>query len=133
MILKDVMEQLAAQLATIEGLRAYDWPIGSAAPPAAIVSFPTSFGEGTYQRGMDTMTIPVVVLVGRPTDRSTRDLLSKYLDGAGGSSIKATLESGRYTAFHTIVVRPTDTDVYELGGTAYLAALFDCEIAGSGK
>lgn len=134
MDLGDVMDEVSTRLDTIAGLRCFAWPPGAAVPPAAVVGYPSDYTyDATYGRGMDRMTLPVVVLVGRPTDRSTRDAIAAYVNGSGSASVKAVLESGTYTALHTLRVMSVDFDVYQLGGTDYLAAIFDLDIAGSGS
>lgn len=134
MNLDDVMDELATRIDTVAGLRVFAWPPGTATPPAAIVGYPTNYTyDETYKRGMDRMNLPVVVLVGRPTDRSTRDAISQYVAGSGSASLKAVIESGTYTAFHTVRVVSVDFDVYQLGGVDYLAGIFDLDIAGSGS
>jgi hypothetical protein len=82
---------------------------------------------------MDRMSLPVVIVVGRPTDRSTRDLLGVYCNGTGPSSVKAVLESGTYTALHTLRVEEIKFDVASIAGVDYMAALFTLDIAGSGS
>jgi len=134
MDLSDVMDALATQLDTIAGLRVHAAPPGTVTPPAGIVSFPERIAfDGTYARGMDQITLPVVVVVGRPTDRSTRDLLAAYVAGSGASSVKAVLEAGTYTAFDTVRVVGAEFDVVTIGATDYLAATFSIEISGSGS
>lgn len=129
-----VMDELATQLDTISGLRVHASPPGSVTPPAAIVSYPESIAfDETYGRGMDRMTLPLVVVVGRPTDRSTRDALAAYCNGSGASSIKAVLEGGTYTEFHTIRVASADFDVVSIAGIDYMAAVFTAEITGEGS
>jgi len=133
MILEAVMDELATRLRTVPGLRVHEWPLGSATPPAAIVAYPEAYDyDETYANGMEGMTIPVVVLVGKPTDRSTRTALSDYLRATGAASVKAALESGRTTVFDSIRVTGVVPDVYELAATQYLAAIFSCEITGQG-
>lgn len=133
MNIDDVMDQVASALDTIAGLRVYAYPPGEVVPPAAIVGYPDSvtFDE-TYGRGMDRMTLPVVVVIGVPTERQTRDLLTAYCAGSGSSSVKATIESASYSALHTIRVTGIDFDVFRIGATDHMAALFDCDIAGQG-
>ena len=98
-----------------------------------MVSYPDEYiPHRTYNRGMDTMTLPVVVVVGRVSERGARDLLSDFVDGAGASSVIAVLESGTYTAFHELTVSKIDFDVVRIGETDYIAALFDCDIVGRG-
>lgn len=133
MDLATVMDQISARLDTIAGLRCFAYPPGSVTPPAAIVTYPDTYTyDQTYGRGMDRMTLPVVVVVGKATDRTARDRLGAYCDGSGTSSVKTVLESGTYTAFDDVRVTGAEFDVYTLGGTDYLAAIFDCDIAGSG-
>ncbi len=137
MHLANVMQQIADRLATIAGLRAFGYPPGSVTPPAAIVSYPDhiKYGE-TYVRGMDRMTLSVVVMVGRPTDRSTRDLVAVYCDGAGAKSIKAVVESGvaagAFPAFDEVTVTGVEFDVVTMSSIDYLAAMFELDIAGKG-
>lgn len=134
MNLADVMDEIATQLDTITGLRVFAYPPGTVTPPAAVVAYPTAYAfDATYGRGMDRISLPVVVLVGRPTDRPTRDLMGAYVDGAGASSIKAVLEAGTYTAFDSLRVTGVELDTYEQGAVTYLAAIFDIDIAGSGS
>jgi hypothetical protein len=133
MILTDVMDAVATRLDTIAGLRVFEWPQGSVTPPAAVVSYPETYTyDETYGRGMDRMTLPVIVVVGRPTDRSTRDRLGGYVNGTGAASVKSVLQSGTYTAFHTVRVVGVEFDVVTIGGTDYMGALFSLDIAGSG-
>jgi hypothetical protein len=128
------MDEVAVRLDTIAGLRVWAWPPGSVTPPAAVVSYPETYTfDETYGRGMDRITLPVVVVVGVPTERQTRDLLGQYCDGSGAASLKAVLESGTYTAFDTIRVVDIDFDTVTIGGVEHVAALFTLDIAGSGS
>lgn len=94
MILSDVMDEIAARLDTIDGLRVHAYPADNVAPPAAVVTYPGSIDfDSTYARGMDRIPdLSVVVLVGKVSDRASRDRISAYVNGSGASSIKAVLE-----------------------------------------
>jgi len=129
----DVMQAIADQLNTIAGLRCFAWPPGTVTPPAAVVGYPErcTFDE-TYGRGMDLLTVPVVVIVGPPYQRQARAAFSAYTAGSGASSVKAVLESGTYTAFDAVRVASWDQDVYRLAGVDYLAAIFELQIGGKG-
>lgn len=83
MNLGSVMQEIADRLDTIDGLRAYPYPLdGTPAVPAAIVTYPDRYVfDETYGRGMDRMELPVVVLVGRVYDRVARDQIARYLGG----------------------------------------------------
>lgn len=136
MILEDVMDDVARRLDMIDGLRAYEYPPDSITPPAAIVSYPEDYTyDGTYHRGADRMTLPVIAVVGRANDRASRELLSVYVDGDGPKSFKRVLESKDlppYTTFHSIRVTNVEFDVVTIGGVDYVAAMFNNDIVGSG-
>lgn len=134
MDLADVMEEVAGKLSAINGLRIFAYPPDALAPPAAVVSYPDSYDyDGTYGRGMDRLKLPVVVVVGKPTDRSTRDRLAKYCDGAGAASVKVAAENGTYVSCDTVRVESVTFDVVSIAGTDYMAALFTLDITGSGS
>ena len=133
MNLGEVMDAISTRLDSVGGLRCFAYPPGTLTPPAAVVSYPdTVTFDATYARGMDRMSLPVFVVVGRPTDRSTRDLLSAYCNGAGAKSVKAVLESGTYTAFDVVRVEGIKFDVVTIGGTDYMSAEFTLDIGGAG-
>lgn len=133
----DVMDELAEKLRAAPSLtgRTFAYPPATLVPPAAIVSYPTEgkFDE-TYGRGVDTMTGVVVVVVGRPTDRTTRDRIAKYIAGSGAESVKALLDGDEddYASCDGVRVADWETDVYTIGGTDYLVAVFRLDIAGPG-
>lgn len=134
MNLSDVMTEVATQLDTIDGLRVFDWPVGTAVPPFGFVDYPTTYTfDGAYARGMDRLNLPVVVAVSKVGDRLAKDRLGQYVDGSGSKSVKAVLEAGTYTAFDSLRVQSVEFDVYQLGDAKYLAATFDLDIAGSGS
>ena len=134
MNLADVMDEVAAALGTITGLRVHAHPPGQVHPPAAVVSYPETYTfDGTYGRGMDRLTLPVVVVVGKASDRGARDALAAYADGSGARSVKAVVEAGTYTACDTAVVTGAEFDVVTIGGQDYLAALFTVDITGQGS
>lgn len=127
------MDEVAARARTIEGLQAYGWPKGNVSPPAAIVSYPDGYTfDATYGRGEDTMSLPLVLVVGLANDRAARDNLGAYCDGSGGRSIKQVLESGTYTSFGELRVASVEFDVVQIGGVDYLAALYTLDISGEG-
>lgn len=133
MNLADVMDQVATQLDTISGLRVYAYPADSVAPPAAIVSYPEEYEyDATYGRGSDRISLPVVVVAGKVSDRASRDELGAYVDGSGSSSVKAVLESGTYTAFDELRVTGVEFDPVMIAGTNYISALFTLDIIGEG-
>lgn len=134
MNLASVMDEVATKLGTITGLRVFAYPPPSVTPPAAVVSYPDTYTyDETYGRGMDRMTLPVVVVVGKATDRMARDAIAGYVKGSGSGSVKAGLETGTNTAYHTLRVVSVEFDVVSIAGTEYLAGLFDLDITGAGS
>lgn len=93
MELAAVMDDIAGRLETIDGLRTFAHPAANISPPAAIVSYPGEYTyDATFGRGMDRINLPVVVLVGKVSERSSRDRLGAYVNGDGAQSIKAVIE-----------------------------------------
>lgn len=134
MIISDVMDEVANQLDTIPGLRCFAWPTQGVNPPQAIVNYPDDYTyDVTAGRGFDRLTLPVVVVVGQATQRTARDTLSAFMNGAGANSVKAVIEAGAYTAFDAVRVTSVDTDIYTMNGGEYVVAVFQLDIMGQGK
>lgn len=133
MNLDDVMEEVAARLGTIKGLRVFSYPADSLSPPAAAVLYPDAITyDETYGRGMDRMTLPVLVVVGKVHDRSSRGQIAAYCNGSGPASVKAAVEAGDYTSCDSVRVTGVEFPTATIGGTEYIAAMFDLDIAGQG-
>lgn len=138
MDLAAVMDELGDRLATISGLRVHRWPPDNISPPAAIVSYPDSYEfDATFSRGTDRVEIPVVVVVGKVSERAARARLSGYIAGSGPRAVKQVLERAGgppqpYTAIDSLRVTRVDFDVVTIAGTDYLAATFTVDIAAKG-
>jgi hypothetical protein len=137
MVLGDIMDEMAAKLRLAPSLagRTYAYPPASIKAPAAIVTYPEDYTfDATYGRGMDRMTGEVVVVVGRPHERQSRDLLTKYVNGSGPESVKALLDGGQgtYSSCDSVRVAKAEFDVVMIGGVEYLGAVFSVDIAGKG-
>ena len=130
-----VMDEIGDQLDTIAGLRVYRYPPDQVAPPAAIVTYPENITyDETYGRGMDRYPdLSVVVMVGKVSDRASRDAISVYADGTGDKSIKTVVEAGTHTAFDSVRVTGGEFDIVSMAGVEYLAATFNLDIAGPGE
>jgi hypothetical protein len=128
-----VMDALGVRLEEIGGLRVYPYSADRVTPPAAIVGWPEPITyDGTLARGLDSMTFPVWIVVGRVDARSARDTLAAYLDGSGTSSVKAALDGGTYTACDSVRVSTAHVESVSIAGTDYLAAILDVEVIGQG-
>jgi hypothetical protein len=134
MNLATAMSTMATRLGTIAELNAYGYPIENVAVPAAVVGFPEDYSyDATMGRGSDRMTLPVFVLVGKVSDRASRDTLADYVNGSGSKSVKATLETGTYTAFDTLRVESVSFETVSVAGIEYLAGIFDVMVFGDGS
>lgn len=129
-----VAEQLGDQLDTITGLRVVAYPAEDLHPPAAVVAFPELVEfDATYGRGMDTVTLPLYLLVGRVSERKAAEKLLAYWSGSGAFSIKAVIEAGTYTAFDVVRVASAEpTDDFVMAGSVYMGVKVTLEITGQG-
>lgn len=131
--LNAVMDGLGVALATITGLRVFDYPVEKFDPPAAVVGLPTEVPyDNTKARGQDRATFPVFVAVGGAFERAARDALAPYVAGAGASSIKAALQADRTLggACGTLQVRAARSDGsgITVNGVRYTGAVFEVEV-----
>ncbi len=119
-----VMDALTARLQTISGLRVYGFPPKSAQAPFAFVDMPSEIRyDQTYGRGSDRMTLQVVVGVASQVDRSTRDAIAVYADGA---SIKAALEA---TTACNVRVTQVSFGAIQLASSVFWGATFQCDVS----
>lgn len=130
--LNAVMDALGVRLATIAGLRVADYAADSANPPQAIVALPETVEYDTVAgRGADRVVIPVMVLVGKVSDRAARDAIAGYVSGTGALSVKTAVEGGAGDlggAAHTVRVTTASIDVVTIQAVEYLGASFDVEV-----
>lgn len=134
MNLADVMDELGIALETIPGLRIHPYEADKVTPPAAMVMWPDTYEfDSTMQRGSDSATFDVVILVGRADARSSRGRLAKYVDGSGESSVKAAIESHASDVYDSARVRSVEFDGVTIAAVNYLAATFSVDIVAPGK
>lgn len=127
-----VMEEVAEQLDTIDGLRVHTEPPGTVNPPAAVLVFPDITFDATYGRGMDRLSLPVVLVISKAVSRVSRKQVTPYVSGSGPKSIKAVIEAGDYDSFDTVRVESVEFAVAPIGAVDYLTATFSLDIAGQG-
>ena len=117
----EVMDDIGTALATVDGLRVYDFPPKSAQPPFAFVDLPGSIAyDCTFRRGCDRAEFTVAVGIADVVDRAVRDQITAYVD-----TIKEALDgcAGQTTRVTTCEFRPMT-----LAGTTYMAAIFTLDI-----
>lgn len=113
----------------VAGLHVYAWPTGKVVPPAAVVSYPTEIDylEG---RGLHRMSLPLVIVFGRPVDPATRDTLAAYANGGGPKAVAALVDAYAWTACDSVTCKRGEVDVVQVGAVGYLAGLFTLDIIG---
>jgi hypothetical protein len=118
---------IKTNLATISGLRVSDFQPDNINPPVAIV-FPQGVNyDETFQRGMQTYTFVVQVVVGRQSERSGQNSIDAYCSSTGASSIKLAIESNKTLGGKAFDTRVTDMRNYGellVGEVNYLSAEF---------
>jgi len=138
MNLLGVMVEIGQVLGGMDSVTPYVGAPARVDPPdlgaAVIVPLPEEIVyDGTYGRGMDTITQPILFLLPRPTELATHQRIAKYADGAGADSVKAVLEGASWTTCDGVRVGRGVFDAVSYAGVKYLAVEFDVEIWGSGK
>lgn len=127
--LNATLDAIGVRLATIPGLRVYDYPPDTIAVPAAVVGYPdTVTYDETMARGTDSTVLTVTVLVGRVSDRASRDALAAYLAGTGASSIKAAVDGPLGGAVKDARVAAAAVLTITVAGVEYAAAAFSVEV-----
>lgn len=134
MILMDVMKEIGDAVDQIGGLRIYRYPVPKVISPAAVVGYPE---EGTfrssYGRGIARMTIPLMIMVPRPTERTTLKRASLYLDGSGSSSIAEKMDSWTWNTCHSVTAGDWDIEVVQMAGIDQLMITINLDVIGAGK
>lgn len=129
------MTQIAARLETMDGMRKFE--VGQTLlPPCAIVSYPDEIDpHGTYHRGVSTMGLQVMLVLGPPNARQTRTAAAQFVnDTPTGlvSILEDGVDAGAYTAFDELTVTLITFAEVEIKDVPYMAVLADLTIAGQG-
>lgn len=135
MRLDAVMDEVAKAMSQVAGFNVFSYPPATASVPAGFVGYPQSIDfDTTYQRGEDTFTdLPVILLAGEPTEKSSRDIVTGWAAGNGPKSIKAALESWPWTTCDQLIVTSCQFAVIDIAGIEYLAVEFDATVVGPGE
>lgn len=126
--ISDLRTRIAANLATITGLRTGSTIPDNVNPPFAIVAPSSVSYHQSFANGMSTYNFTVTLVVGRASERSAQNALDAYCSPTGTSSIRVAIESDRTLggfAFDCIVSGMRNYGSISLGDNTYLAAEFD--------
>jgi hypothetical protein len=125
--LTEIRSGLAANVATINGLRSAPVVPDQINPPIAIVMPSRISFDRAMHRGLDEYEFVVTVFVGRADERVAQNLLDAYCNPTGTSSVKTALEGDRTLGGAVSDLRVTEmrgiTPVL-VGDTTYLTAEF---------
>lgn len=125
--LSDIRTGLATRLATITGLRTAATVPDNPNPPIAIVQPDGINYDDTFQRGMQTYTFTVMVIVGRADERTAQNRLDAYVSSTGASSIKLAIEGDKTLGGKVFDTRVTELRNYgqiNISEVIYLVAEF---------
>jgi hypothetical protein len=125
--LSEIRTGIATNLASITGLRTAAVMPDNPSPPIAIVQPDSINYDNTFQRGMQTYTFTVIVLVGRVAERSAQNAIDAFCSSTGTSSIKLAIERDKTLGGKVYDLRVTDMRAYatiSVGEVNYLAAEF---------
>ena len=121
-----IRSRLAANLATIPGLRTAAEVPDLPNPPVAIVALNSVSFDRAYAKGMTSYTFVITVIVGRAAEREAQRKLDAYIT-PGANSVKNAVESdktlGGY-AYDCRVVSMDSVGSLTISDTTYLAADF---------
>lgn len=127
MAISEMRDALAANLATIPGLRTAPELIDNPSPPVALVSLESIEYDQAYQRGLTLYSFTIIVIVGRAAERTAQRKLDDYLANDGEQSVKVAVESDRTLSGYAQdlrVVSAGSIGSIQVNDQTYLAAEF---------
>lgn len=134
MNLANLMDEMAAVMGQITGLRVTAYPPKTVVAPAGYVSYPASIDyDQAYNRGVDRVTgLTITLLSSDVTTRTARDTVGAWASGSGEASLKALAEAHHWTSCDVLTITSVSFDVEQIGSIPYLAAIFTADAIGSG-
>lgn len=130
----ELREGIAANLATIPGLRTAATIPDNPSPPIAIVQLSRVQYHQDFKRGLTEYNFAVQVVVGRVDERSAQQRLDLYCSSTGDYAIGLAVESDRTLggkAFDCIVTEMTNYGSVLISDVTYLAAEFNVRVLAS--
>lgn len=126
-----IVEGLAANLASIDGVQESAYVLASPTLPAVEITPGPGVYDRTFQRGRDSLELTVRVLVALTADVGAQKRLYAFLDPDGDSSIKQAVESDPTLGGAALDLRVTGWGapaIFERGGTAALGIEWTVEV-----
>lgn len=122
---------LASTLGSIKGLRTAAYIPEDPKPPIAVVMAPNISYDLSFQRGMDSYSFTVMVIVGRVSDRTAQATLDAFCNPVGAFSVKAAIHSDPTLGGACQNARVTEMTNYgsvAIGDVEYLSAEFTVQV-----
>lgn len=132
MVPSSVRTKLKERLATISGLKTYDHIPDSVNVPAGIVGQLDMTFDATFNRGFDSATCTVLLIVGRMSEQAAQAKLDGYLAGSGSTSVKAAIEADATLSgtVQTVSVASATAGSVQVAGNDYLAYRYVIDLIG---
>lgn len=130
MAIAEIRAGLAANIATIPGLRVAAEIPDNPSPPIAVISLNSITYDLDFNRGMTVYNFTVTLIVGRVAERDAQRKLDAYA-GNGERSIKTAVQSDRTlggAAFDCRLSEMSTLGGVTIGEQTYLAADFACQV-----
>ena len=130
MSIAEIREGLAANIATISGLRVAAEIPDNPSPPIAIIALNSISYDLDFNRGMTLYNFTVTLVVGRVAERDAQRKLDAYA-GNGERSIKTAVESDRQlggSAFDVRLSEMSTLGALNLNDQVYVAADFAVQV-----
>jgi hypothetical protein len=132
MVPSTVRSNLKARLATITGLKTYDYIPDSVNVPGAVVGQLDLNFDATFNRGFDNATCTILLIVGRMSESAGQTKLDGYLASTGSTSVKAAIEADATLsgAVQTLRVTSATAGSVQVASIDYLAYRYNVELIG---
>lgn len=130
-----LLDGLAAQLETIDGLRVREEMTGSIHPPAAVLSLDEIEYDTTMARGSDDVTFHVHVFTSMASERTGQQALFSYLAGSGEKSVRAAIDADPTlggVAMYAEVQSVGEVGIAKFADVSYYAARFVVVVGAGG-
>ena len=131
MTVSDLRTNLAANIASITGLRTAAVVPSDPKPPIAVVMPNSITFDTAFARGLDEYEFVVLVIVGKVDDRTAQNALDGYCNPTGALSIKTAIERDKSLGGQAQTLRVTTMRNYaalSIAENTYLAAEFTVQV-----
>lgn len=130
MSIQEMRDGLAANLATVSGLRVSEEVPDQVNPPMAVISLTTVEYDNAFKQGLTIYRFGVTLVASRASDRWAQRRLDGYCSN-GDNSIKLAIESDKTLGGAAYDVRVTEMGsigAVSLDEVTYLAAEFSVDV-----